>query len=39
MTEVRAICTPIYHPMDNFEIPEKMDFLGYGPDSQGSGGN
>lgn len=31
---VRAIFTPRYRPVDNFEILEKLDSLGYGPDTQ-----
>ena len=32
--EVRAIFTPKYKPVDNFEICERLDSLGYGPDTQ-----
>jgi len=32
--DVRAIFTPKYKPVDNFEICERLDSLGYGPDSQ-----
>ncbi len=32
--EVRAIFTPRYRPVDNFEILERLDSLGYGPDAQ-----
>jgi hypothetical protein len=32
--EVRAIFTPRYRPVDNFEVMEKLDSLGYGPDTQ-----
>ena len=32
--EVRAIFTPRYRPVDNFEVLEKLDSLGYGPDTQ-----
>jgi hypothetical protein len=31
--EVRAIFTPKYKPVDNFEICERLDSLGYGPDT------
>lgn len=31
--EVRAIFTPRYTPVDNFEVLERLDSLGYGPDS------
>ena len=32
--EVRAIFTPKYKPVDNFEVLEKLDSLGYGPDTE-----
>ena len=32
--EVRAIFTPRYRPVDNFEVLEKLDSLGYGPETQ-----
>lgn len=32
--EVRAIFTPKYKPVDNFEVMERLDSLGYGPDTQ-----
>ncbi|MBM4305125.1 MAG: DUF945 domain-containing protein [Deltaproteobacteria bacterium] len=32
--EVRAIFTPRYRPVDNFEVLERLDSLGYGPDTQ-----
>jgi hypothetical protein len=32
--DVRAIFTPKYTPVDNFEIMERLDSLGYGPDTQ-----
>jgi len=32
--EVRAIFTPRYRPVDNFEVLEKLDSLGYGLDTQ-----
>jgi hypothetical protein len=32
--EVRAIFTPKYKPVDNFEICERLDSMGYGPDTQ-----
>jgi hypothetical protein len=32
--EVRAIFTPRYKPVDNFEIMERLDSMGYGPDTQ-----
>jgi hypothetical protein len=32
--DVRAIFTPKYKPVDNFEICERLDSLGYGPDTQ-----
>jgi hypothetical protein len=32
--EVRAIFTSRYRPVDNFEVLEKLDSLGYGPDTQ-----
>jgi hypothetical protein len=32
--EVRAIFTPKYRACDNFEICERLDSLGYGPDTQ-----
>jgi hypothetical protein len=31
---VRAIFTPKYKPVDNFEICERLDSMGYGPDTQ-----
>jgi hypothetical protein len=31
--EVRAIFTPRYQPIDNFEVLEKLDSLGYPPDT------
>ncbi|MFC1578533.1 DUF932 domain-containing protein, partial [Thermodesulfobacteriota bacterium] len=31
--EVRAIFTPKYKPVDNFEICERLDSLGYGPET------
>jgi hypothetical protein len=33
-TEVRAIFTPKYKPVDNFEVLERLDSLGYKPDTQ-----
>ena len=32
--EVRAIFTPKYKPVDNFEVCERLDSMGYGPDTQ-----
>jgi hypothetical protein len=32
--DVRAIFTPKYKPVDNFEICERLDSMGYGPDTQ-----
>jgi hypothetical protein len=32
--DVRAIFTPKYKPVDNFEICERLDSLGYGPATQ-----
>lgn len=32
--EVRAIFTPRYRPVDNFEVLERLDSLGYGPETQ-----
>jgi hypothetical protein len=32
--EVRAVFTPRYRPMDNFEILERLDRLGYTPDTR-----
>ena len=32
--DVRAIFTPKYKPVDNFEICERLDFMGYKPDTQ-----
>jgi len=32
--DVRAIFTPKYKPVDNFEVMERLDSLGYGPDTQ-----
>jgi len=32
--DVRAIFTPKYTPVDNFEIMERLDSLGYKPDTQ-----
>jgi len=32
--DVRAIFTPKYKPVDNFEIMERLDSLGYGPDTR-----
>ncbi len=32
--DVRAIFTPKYKPVDNFEVLERLDSLGYGPDTQ-----
>jgi hypothetical protein len=32
--DVRAIFTPKYKPVDNFEICERLDSLGHGPDTQ-----
>jgi hypothetical protein len=31
--EVRAIFTPRYQPIDNFEVLERLDSLGYSPDT------
>ena len=31
---VRAIFTPKYKPVDNFEVMERLDSLGYGPDTR-----
>jgi hypothetical protein len=31
---VRAIFTPKYKPVDNFEVCERLDSMGYGPDTQ-----
>jgi len=31
---VRAVFTPKYIPVDNFEVMERLDFLGYGPDTE-----
>jgi hypothetical protein len=33
-SDVRAIFTPKYKPVDNFEICERLDSLGYGQDTQ-----
>jgi len=33
-TEVRAVFTPKYKPVDNFEVLEKLDSLGYKPETQ-----
>ncbi len=32
--DVRAIFTPKYRPVDNFEVLERLDSLGYGPDTK-----
>ena len=32
--DVRAIFTPKYKPVDNFEVLERLDSLGYDPDTQ-----
>jgi len=32
--DVRAIFTTKYRPVDNFEVLERLDSLGYGPDTQ-----
>jgi len=32
--DVRAIFTPRYTPVDHFEVMERLDSLGYGPDTQ-----
>ncbi len=32
--EVRTVFTPKYKPMDNFEVLERLDGLGYGPESR-----
>jgi hypothetical protein len=32
--DIRAIFTPRYKPVDNFEIMERLDSMGYGPDTQ-----
>ena len=32
--DVRAIFTPKYKPVDNFEVMERLDSLGYGPDTR-----
>ena len=32
--DIRAIFTPRYKPVDNFEIMERLDAMGYGPDTQ-----
>jgi hypothetical protein len=32
--EVRAIFTPRYKPVDNFEVLVRLDEMGYGPDTQ-----
>lgn len=32
--DIRAIFTPKYKPVDNFEVMERLDSLGYGPDTQ-----
>ena len=34
MRRVRAIFTPRYKPVDNFEIMERLENLGYGPDTK-----
>ena len=31
--EVRAIFTPKYQPIDNFEVLERLDSLGYPPET------
>ena len=33
-SEVRAIFTPRYRPMDNFEVLERLDRLGYAPETR-----
>jgi hypothetical protein len=33
-SELRALFTPKYKPVDNFEVMERLDSLGYGPDTQ-----
>jgi len=32
--DVRAVFTPKYKPVDNFEICERLDSLGYGPETE-----
>ncbi|MGD0627144.1 MAG: DUF932 domain-containing protein [Thermodesulfobacteriota bacterium] len=32
--EIRAVFTPRYRPVDNFEVMERLDSLGYGPNTQ-----
>ena len=32
--DIRVVFTPRYTPVDNFEILERLDSLGYGPDTQ-----
>ena len=32
--EVRAVFTPKYIPVDNFEVVERLDSLGYGPETE-----
>jgi hypothetical protein len=32
--DIRAVFTPRYKPVDNFEIMERLDSMGYGPDTQ-----
>ena len=32
--DVRAIFTPKYKPVDNFEVCERLDSMGYGPETQ-----
>ena len=32
--EVRAIFTPRYKPVDNFEVLARLDEMGYGPDTK-----
>ena len=32
--EVRVIFTPKYKPVDNFEVMERLDFLGYDPGTE-----
>ena len=32
--DVRALFTPKYKPVDNFEVMERLDSLGYGPDTR-----
>jgi hypothetical protein len=32
--DVRAVFTPKYIPVDNFEVMERLDSLGYGPDTE-----